>query len=288
MRLSNKILAAAIIGLLPMAGAMACTTGNWTSTTGAPIADDPDTNATTNPTEVAAVTRYSGNCGLQPAAGGNSFVTTDTPAGDGVDSTRPYRSRFYVFTGAPAGTVTIFNATTADANAGTSAFSIDYVPSTSFVITGPGTAATVTNIQANKWYSIETKYVNGAALTATVQGAGATTPTDVTSATPASGGTIESASMGSQDGVAVSGSMSFDEFDSTRAELTPIGRLCRGDANGSGGTPAINIFDRVTVQNEIFGTAIAAGQPDCTEDGAVNIFDRVCVQNIIFAGGNCP
>ncbi|MBB5207325.1 hypothetical protein [Chiayiivirga flava] len=257
-----------------MSSAFACTTANWESVengggsvTGAPTAGDPGDG----------VARYSGECGLAGAGGAANFVTNNAPDGESV-----YRARFYVHTGT-TGTTTVFQATDADDNGGAVVLGVDYdAAAGEFVFEQNGAAAgEVAGIVANKWYSIELAYEAGTSFSAEV--AGNQTFTGSIPAGAAGAGTIESHSLGVIAGGA--GTVRVDAFESTRSADTPIGRLCRGDVNG---TEPINVFDRTAVTNEIVNGTLAAGQPDCTEDGAINVFDRTCVTNLILDGGACP
>lgn len=269
---SRKLLAAALLAAIPMGSALACTTDNWTSATnggglvtGTPTAGDPGDG----------VARYSGECGLSATAG--SFVTNNAPDGEST-----YRARFYVYTG-QTGDAVVFRATADDNNAGAEVLRVNYsAPNFNFFQNG-NAAGSVAGIVANKWYAIELLYVAGQAdgFSATVSGnqtfEGSVAPT------AAGAGTIGSHSLGAISGG--TGAARVDAFESTRSADTAIGTLCRGDVNG---TLPINIFDRTAVTNEILNGTLAAGQPDCNEDGAINVFDRTCVTNIILAGGACP
>lgn len=285
MQLSRKILAGALIALLPLGSALACTTSAWTAATGAPVADDPDASATTNAPEAAAVKRYSGRCGLAPASAAPSFVTNDSPTAEGI-----YRARWYVYTGINAGAPRAFEAFTADNGGGTSIFSATYnQPSGQLTFTAAGTTVPAITVLPNRWYSVEVFHQAGQTLTVSVEGANGTVadaaPLTATSAA-AVAGTVGSARLGNINGVALgfaaapasnnNSGYSVDEFDSTRS-ATPIGRLCRGDADNSGanavGDNDINVADASTVVAERLGQSVAAGQPDANEDGIVNVAD---------------
>jgi hypothetical protein len=290
MQLSRKILAGALIALLPLGSALACTTSAWTTATGAPVADDPDTSTATNgPADNGAVKRYSGRCGLAPATAVPSFVTNDSPAAEGI-----YRARWYVYTGLTTGTPKMFEAFTADAGGGTSIFSASYDRAAgNLTFTAAGTTVPAIAVQPNKWYSVEVFHQAGQALTVSVSGNNGTVadaaPLTSTSAA-AVAGTVGSAELGNVNGSALgfaatpaannNSGYSVDEFDSTRS-ATPIGRLCRGDADNSGanavGDNDINVADASTIVAERLGQSIAAGQPDANEDGIVNVADASLV-----------
>jgi hypothetical protein len=290
MNLSRKILAGALIALLPLGGAMACTTDAWDATSGSPLADDPDTSAANNAGETAAVKRYAGACGLRPAGAGNSFVTDNSPAGDGGAST-PYRARFYVYTGLSAA-AKVFSATDGENGAGTELVSVTYNPAGSFAIAGPGGASTSINgIVANRWYTVELKYQTGTTLDVFVRGAG--TATEQTASTASvTGAGVQSVRLGVVGAPGGTGELSVDEFDSSRG-ASRIGSLLRGDAAGpSAGAPdnKCDANDASAMISEFFLVAtgqpqfsLAPGQPDCTEDGVVDANDLSCLVTRFFA-----
>ena len=268
--LTKSLLAGAVLAALPMASALACTTTAWNGGTVGATAGDPTTG----------VARYSGECGLKGAAAGNSHVTDNSPNGEAN-----YRARFYVYTGTATGSPVIFQATDADGAAGSALVQVVYDTANNQFDFTSGAAAGSATVADNKWYSVEFYYDAGNAITAKVQGSQATSPSVVTFAGAPAAGTVQSARLGIIGATTAGDTMKFDEFESTRSTTTEIGRLCRGDANG---TEPVNIFDRTSIVNEILGNALGQGQPDCNEDGGVNVFDRTCIVNIILAGGACP
>jgi len=292
-RKTTSILTLACLGVLGMAtSASACTFTAWKppgnanggvtqSAAGMIVASQPDGAngqdgaGTANNTSVA---RYSGKCASKAKAAGN-FSFDGSPGAE-----QAYRVRFYVYTGITGGAAKVFQAT--DTGGATDVISVTYDPGASSFIFNP--TGTVGSIQANKWYRVELNWAAGAPMGITVQGAGAASPTTINSSTNGAGN-IETARLGWVANVSGSpvGTISTDAFESRRA--TAIGPLCRGDANNSGSGTAINVFDTVTLINEINNPAsLALGQPDCNEDGSVNIFDRVCVVGLINAGATCP
>lgn len=300
MNLSRKILAGAVIALLPLTGAMACTTSAWSATTGAPVADDPDTNVATNgPADAGSVKRYSGNCGLAPASGAASHVTNNTVA-DAI-----YRARYYVYTGITAGSPRVFEAYTGEDGGGTSIFSATYDRAAGqFTFTAAGTTLAPITVLPNRWYSMEFFHSSGNALTVSVEGANsavadsaALTGTSAAAVT----GTVQSVRLGNVNGSALAfaatpaannnSGFSVEEFDSTRSAAAPIGRLCRGDANGNAnaavGDIDLSAADAGAIIAERFGQAIAPGQPDTNEDGQVLAADAGLVIAMRFAGKKC-
>lgn len=290
MNLSRKFLAGAIVALLPMGGALACTSGAWDGATGNPVADDPDTStATNNNPDGGAVKRYAGNCGLAPVAGSASYVT-DNNVGDTI-----YRARWYVYTGIATGSPRMFEAFSADNGGGSSIFSATYDRAGGdFDFTAAGTTIPSITVSPNRWYSVEIFHNSGNALTVSVEGANSAVADNAAlTATSAAAvtGTIQSVRLGNVNGnaftlAAPSGptnnnGFSVEEFDSTRSASTAIGRLCRGDANNNGndavGDNDINVQDATTIIAERLGQTVSPGQPDANEDGIVNVQDATTV-----------
>lgn len=263
----RTLLAAALLTALPMGSALACTVSAWTGAGTATTADN-----TGGPED--GIARYSGVCGLVVDSG--DYVIDNTPGSEAV-----YRARFYVLTRATSG-ATIFRATDADDGGGTEVIKVDFDGS-AFNFTQNGTSAgSVSGIVADRWYSIELFYKANETFSAEVAGAAGFTGSLAPVTTGIGNGTIGSAVLGV---VAGTGSnFGFDAFESTRSETTPIGRLCRGDANGNG---QINNGDRVVLTNELIEAGLATGQPDCNENGEVNNGDRVCITNLILAEAEC-
>lgn len=298
MKLTHKFLAGAIVALLPLSGAMACTFTAWSGNAGSPIADDPDNNAGTNSPENGAVKRYSGNCGLAPASGAASHVTNDTVA-DGV-----YRARFYTFTGLASGAPRVFEAFTADGGTGSSLFSVTYDRANNeFDFAANGADFGSVPATVNRWYSIELFHNSGSALSVSVEGAnsGVVDNAPVVLAGPTVTGTVQSARLGNLNGAALGFTatpapnnnfgFAVDEFDSTRSASTPIGRLCRGDANGNAnaalGDNDLSALDGGAIIAEALGLSIAPGQPDANEDGRVTALDGGLVISMRLANKKC-
>lgn len=273
MKISPRtILAAALLTALPMGSALACTISAWngTGTAAAANAGGPGDN----------IARYSGACGL--SVNSNQYVVDNTPNAEGT-----YRARFYVLTKAVGGATTIFKATTADNGGGTDVIRVDYNGSSfSFYQNGNAAAVgTVPGIVANRWYSIEVFYKAGATFSADVAGAVSFTGGVAPVNAGIGAGTVGSAVLGVSGGTATG--IGYDSFESTRSEDTPIGRLCRGDANGDGN---INALDRITLNAEIisFGATPALGQPDADENGSISATDRIALNSRILNFDSCP
>lgn len=263
MKMTSSLLAAALMLALPMGGALACTVGNWNGANTAVDADSggPDVN----------IARYSGVCAL--SVGSGKYVVDNSP-----NAESKYRARFYVLTG--NGSATVFKATAGDDGAGASVIEVSYNGS-AFSFSQNSTSVGTVAAAQNKWYSVEMAYEAGGSFSASVWGAGGTSEVGNVSGS-AGAGTVGSAVLGISGGT-VSSNFGFDAFESTRGD-DPIGRLCRGDSNGSG---TITIGDRTALNNELLSVSYAQGQPDCNEDGNISVGDRTCVNNLILANATC-
>jgi hypothetical protein len=263
-----KSLAAVVAATLSLAAfnASACTTNAWiadgggTGVNGTPLAAEPD-----DPTPVP---RYAGRCGLLSDAAGD-FVRDGSPNNEST-----YRVRFYVR--ASGDGMQVFRARNAG---GTNMITVTH-NAAGFSITTSGGTQSSAALTANRWYSVEINWAAGAQTTVTIQGAGSSTalPT-VTIPASAAADRIDSADLGWISGG--TGTVQVDGMESRRT--TAIGRLCRGDANGSN---TITAGDRSTITGEIQGT-LATGQPDCNEDGNITAGDRSCVTGLIQVSATC-
>jgi hypothetical protein len=262
------LVAAAAFGLAGTNAVLACSTAAWNG------------GETGNPQEgrpADGVARYSGQCGLKSAATAQ-FVTDNTPTAETT-----FRARFYVYTGLSAGIAQVFRANNAG---GTQQIGVTYDFAANLLRFATSTGNGSVAVSPNAWYSVELNWSRAAGnMVATVRGAGATT--DLTATVTGVGATdaIDTAQLGwvSGTGTATTRGIITDAYESRRS--TAIGRLCRGDANLDG---TRNSGDQIAVRNEVFGTALAGGQPDANEDGVVNSGDQITVRNLVFAGqGAC-
>lgn len=268
---TTSILAAAVLWALPFASVEACNNTAWNGNTGAAANTTPGGRA--SPTPQAA---YGGNCSLRAAASGG-FVTDNTPNAEGL-----YQARFYVFT-PTGGTAQVFRTTTANANAGTQVFAVEFTGN-SFTFPGTGAGA-ISGIQAGRWYGVEvTNNRTANTFSARVRGAGNNTV--LTASGTAAAGDVSSASLGFIAGTAT-GAVIVDDFESTRS-ATSIGFLCKGDANNDG---FLTIADAGLIRNTFLNpsTVSLSGQPDFNEDGFVTIADAGLVRNQFLSGQSaCP
>jgi len=236
--------------------ALACSTDAWTTAAGGAIAGDP---------VVEGIARVSGTCGLKiPTDGGH--VADNSPADETV-----FIGRFYFYPkGIAAGTNTIFAALSDEGNSDSDVFRIDYDGTNIILDATAATGGGSTSVAADTthWNLIEFSWTSGGQGSLWVN---ADALTEGASSTFASGtGSIDRVEMGGAEGAL------FDDYESHRS--LAVGSLLIGDSNGNG---SINVFDLISIQNDILGNSLANGQPDCNLNGSVNVFDLICTQNII-------
>jgi hypothetical protein len=231
------------------------------------------------PYDATPVVRYSGGCAYR--APGSGFVQSDHPANDVV-----FRARFHLFPQASNGSVVVFQARDPG---GVPQFSIahDGVSGALQVFIGSGSSGvpdtSLAGVPLFRWTSVEVAYQSGQKLAVTALGSGGTTPVTVQSNAAVAASGIDSARLGwlSTASGNPTGAMNFDAYESNNL-ATPIGRLCRGDADGD---LDLDATDYKVLSDEILRRDIADGQPDCTEDGKIDVADRVCVAQ---RAGACP
>lgn len=266
---------------LPAGGVMVQGTAVGTPTPGNPTPSDAD----------GVVSRYSGACGLKSSAAGN-YVQDGSPSGEAA-----YIARFYVYTG-NTGEADVFHARSNGANAATDATGVadDYnvvrvtydagVGALKFynrsnVASAPVTAA------PNKWFAVELAWTRSSGeLDVVVRGGSLAqvNPAAFTGFSVADNAHgVDYARLGWISGGA-GGPVYVDAFESRRS--TPIGRLCRGNANANVLSDVeIDNSDSIAVRNEVLsnGATLAGGNPDCNEDGEVGTADQICIRNYILA-----
>lgn len=246
---------------LSSAVAQSCSLGAWSATT----TSAPGFLVAGHPAATDAVPRYSGACAAIARAPGN-FVADDRPS---MESR--YVARFYVLAsaGAHAGSPTLFRARGASAPVLEIA-----IEGGNLRVRGEGSeVATGPALSAGRWYAVELVWRAGIDAVVRVQGAGQPASTPVTLALANTAARIDRVELGWIAGTGT-GSVVVDAFESQR--FAAVGRLCRGDANGD---QQRDPADVVAMRAEILGTALAAAQPDCNEDGRINAADLVCVRN---------
>jgi hypothetical protein len=301
------ISAVAGLSMAPAAFSQTCSTAAWgqggnpnvNPVVGSPVAGQP-----------GSVSRYEGRCGLRAPTNGGNYVQDSSPAAEPT-----FRARFYAFLPNTGSASTIFRAGNATADSALTTFTdgrirVEWNGSNSIIARGPGGTPTLTcsGLTAGRWYSVELAYNStGAAL-----GTGADTLAANSlrvnvrneSLTPAinctqtnsgiatsANNTIDYVQIGNLTGGPAGNAITVDSYESRRT--TPIGRLCRGDANGDGNR---NTGDITAIRLEFLNSGVPVGQtaqagskPDCNEDGSVNSGDITCVRLIFLGGaGVCP
>jgi hypothetical protein len=288
--MTHKILFGSALAIAMAIGAnaaSACSVDAWSVRNNVGPADAGE------PTATGDFPRYSGRCALKVNAS-NKFVQDNTP-----NNETSYRARFYYMTGNVTGETDIFQARN---TSGTNIIRITHDGNVLRFYVNNGPAPAQVTVADNRYYSIEFAWTAGTVappttgtFTATVTGnsgnnaansvAGTVNYTGLNNAadsiTEARLGVI----AGPVPGVNAAGEAAvyFDEFDSRRT--TNPGRLCRGDANGSG---QITAGDRSAVTAELGSSpTLAAGQPDCNESGSVTSADRSCITQRLSLSDPC-
>ncbi|TVQ28354.1 MAG: hypothetical protein EA370_16740 [Wenzhouxiangella sp.] len=266
------------------AQAQTCTVGNWGG-------------GAVNPTSLFAATpldgnsRYGGPCSLRVSLNaGESFVADNSPIAE-----QDYITRFYFNPNGNANAglpMIIFAANDASNGTGDDVMQLWYNVSSADPFTATAGAATLVittdggatqinvdaaDIRGSGWNSFEIVWSSGASAEIAMSVNGGT---DLTTTGNTSNERVRSALLGfvGDDGSGISSAtpMYFDDFDSRR--ISRPGRLLRGDAADSGTNDAA---DLIQLRNELLGTSLAPGQPDCNEDGTVDAADLICVRNIL-------
>ena len=237
--------------MLVSQSAMACTLDNWSANNGAVVAGDPSAGG-------GSIARYAGFCGMQ--VDGNGYVQDNNPGG--IDR---IVARFYVLN-TNTGTAEIY-AGYGDTAGGSERFNVTLDNAGTVTLTDTATGQSVQQSGSTGWLSVEVDWAQGAGngvISLSVNGQ-AVSENDTLSNT---GTPLQSVRLGSLG--AAAGTMNFDAYESRRS--TAVGRICRGDADGSG---IRNITDLQTLFTEVqtLGGTLASGTPDINEDGLVGIPD---------------
>ena len=256
----------------------ACDLSQWTSVT---VSNPPLSLTASEPD--GTVSRYAGRCAMTARAPAN-YVTDSTPRSESA-----FRARFYVMSkrltpnAVPTGTSIVFRATnSAGADMITVRFNNSGADGKFEFATSGGVFSSSAVVALDRWYAVELNWAAGAAMTATVQGAGGAALLPVVTATSAASDRVDSVSLGWISGGSTAAIVLVDAYESRRA--TQIGRVCRGDADGSNVRDAA---DQSSIANEFLGVGLAPLQPDCNEDGQVDAADAICTRNLAAAGTNC-
>jgi hypothetical protein len=267
---------AAAMGFSVNAAAQTCTVDNWQG--GSPGLSNSDAG-----TQGSSNRRYGGPCGLRvPLGGSAAYVADDTPGGETTYIVRAYVYLDDITTGDP---VVLFAAdddtgdssyTAADAQIEVG-YDADASSGGTLVLSVRDQSGTLQPLPAvdnvgTGWHSFELVWeqASSANIAFSVDGAA-----DVTGTVDTTGITIENAFLGVLNSV-TGGSVDFDDFDSRRVDRP--GRLLVADANDSGDLTIADLFE---VNNELGGSAFAAGQPDCDENGSITISDLFCTNGLL-------
>lgn len=303
------ISAVAGLSMAPAAFSQTCATSAWgqggnptvAATVGAPVAGGP----------TASASRYQGQCGLRAPTNGGNYVQDSSPAAEPT-----FRARFYAFLPNTGSASTIFRAGNATADSALTTFTdgrirVVYNGTGTINVFGPGGTPNLacTGLTTGRWYSIELAYNStGSALgtgadtlaanslRATVIGQGNAATGNAApqiNCTQTGGGitnvatnTIDYVQLGNLTGGPAGNAITVDSYESRRT--TPIGRLCRGDADNNNG---LGTNDRTVITQELanFGqTFRAPGTADCNEDGSISTGDRTCVTQRLANFQTCP
>ncbi|MCK7593826.1 hypothetical protein [Pseudomarimonas salicorniae] len=266
---------------LSAGSAQACSIDAWTTSSGSPLAGGPLEGALGSATR--NVPRYMGLCGLQAAAGGNSYVAVDHGQAETT-----YRARFYFYASstAPATVMQSYS----DVGASTAVITVTYDPSGSISATVPGsTIAPITGIVANRWYGVEVTRIVGQPAVLAVRGGGGGgvggSPSQARQSIPLVNATSTGTGNATGNGVRVTrlgavgpttGTIAVDEFEASRGS-SAIGFRLRADANTSGGVDAGDIS---AVAREAVSPGSFLGAADCNESGGVDAGDIGCTARI--------
>lgn len=256
----------------------ACNLSQWTSAT----ASNPLVSLTAIEPD-GTVSRYAGRCAMAARAPAN-YVTDASPLNESA-----FRARFYLMSkrlapnSVPTGTSILFRArNAAGADMITVRFNNSGTDGRFEFATSGGVFASSAVVALDRWYAVELNWAAGAAMTATVQGAGGAALAPVVTTTSVASDRIDAVSLGWISGGSADAIVLVDAYESRRA--TQIGRICRGDADGSNVRDAA---DPSSIANEFVGVGLAPLQPDCNEDGRVDAADAICTRNLAAAGTNC-
>lgn len=268
------VTAAALLAAMSFGStAMACSLGNWSSSSGAVVANQPDGAAGDPAADTSAVARYEGLCALR--ATGQGFVQDNRP--NGINR---IVARFYVLNGLSAGQTSTIYQGFGDENGGSSRFTITLSEAGLVTLTDTATGQSVSQSSSSNWLSVEADFGADAGagfISLSVNGAAASQQNSLNNP-----GTLESVRMGNLNGAG--GALNFDSYQANRSTL--VGRICNCNANASA-DDAVNVQDVIVLVNEAGGVGLASGTPDCNEDGAINVQDIIQTVNIAGGAGAC-
>lgn len=257
MKTATRLISSAVLltSAFFVSSTLACQTTLW---------DGGVTDATAGGPTADGIARVSGLCGMKVTAT-DGHVADNKPTGETT-----FISRFYFFPkNIAAGSHEIFVALSDQTDNNSDVFVISYDSGNITVdATAAGGNSVTVAADPTHWNLVEVAWTSGGTGELWVN-SDALVDTATDTFTPGTG-SIDRVVMGGPDGAL------FDDYESHRS--LAVGSLLIGDSNDNG---SINLFDLISIQNDILGNGLANGQPDCNLNGSVNLFDLICTQNII-------
>ncbi len=243
--------------------AQACSLSAWDDSTGAVSGGPGDANV---------IPRYAGQCAMDGTAG---TVTNNgvSAAGGPTDEPRMI-SRFY-FLATGSGDTTLFQ-TFADNAATTLVYTVSFDGTNITVTPHDGGTAAIAAVGNTHWHSVEIDWAQGGMISLWVDSDATTTLADASGTSGNASSVINAALLGGIGGAGGFTQLVFDDYVSH--QTTPIGRAMLGDASGDN---TVDISDVIATINEVLGSNINTGTPDCDENGVINISDVICTINIV-------
>ena len=255
---ARAVLLGAMLLAISAGTAMACSLANWSTTSGTIIANQPNGMAGDPAGNSDNVPRYAGLCASKAAAGTTSFVQDNRPGG--IDR---IIARFYVLNGGTSNPVVYRGNST-----GGELFDVTLNGSNAVFTAG---SASVSDNLKDGWNSIEIDWDSaGNSISMIVNG---NLPVSTTGVTTASLANVQLGNLS-----AAASNLFFDAYEAHLS--TPVGRVCRGDSDGSGTRDLIDL-QQAFVEIQTLGGTLANGTPDANEDGVINLSDLQTVFTLI-------
>jgi len=245
--------------------AQACSLAAWDATSGA-ISGGPD--------DAHIIVRYAGECAMDGTAG---TVTNNgvSAAGGPTDEPRMI-SRFY-FLATGSGDATLFQAF-ADNAATTAIYTVSFDGTHITVTPNDGGLPAMAAVGNTNWHSVEIDWTQGGAIQLWVDSDANTDAADASGMSGDATSVINAALLGGIGGAGGFTQLLFDDYVSNKT--TAIGRAMVGDASGDNN---VDITDVIATINEVLGSSVNTGTPDCDENGVINISDVICTINVVLS-----
>lgn len=262
---ASAVLAGSLIALPPAFAQAECTQNNWSQTFG--------TIDTATPRQ--GVTRYTSFCAAMMSAGTEAWVQDNNP--NGIDR---IRAQFYVLNDLEAGEgAPLIYAGFGDTDGSNRRFWVRLAPSGLVTLFDQASGERVQQSGSSKWLSIQIDWQQGSSGSGSIS-------LSVNGQEPVTKNSLSNASLPLQSvrlGIlnlnpTGAGTLNFDAYQSHRTTPIPLLESCNPT-----GTPGVGATDRIQQRNEILGVEsfLAAGQPDCNDDGQLNSQDRILLRNKI-------